>query len=173
MEAVSRTRPRSGTLSHGPTPRLTERSPGTHGFTLQVAARLHLFGQAKIYEHGVHLIALSTEAETDLNLTLDCEIGLRVSSAGGTPLIEIDPVVRSSTLRLNNFRLRRIGEARGPVVRELSGEIEKFIEDELDSRKLTPKLNRAIDKKRERLVVSPLQWVGSGWQALESYLPDP
>ena len=67
--------------------------------------------------------------------------------------------------------LQRLGELRGPVAKELSSGLRRIIEDELEPRKLTRKLNRAIDKKRDRLRLSSEDLIDSAWWPLAK-LPD-
>ncbi len=140
-------------------------------FTLAVQADLSLWGRAKVYERGVHLIALEIVGHTTMNLTLDCEVGVDLESEDLIPALVISPQVTDARFGLSNFRLERISNADGPLVKELSNSIERWIEDELHGPKLVEKLNKAIDKRRDSLRLSPEHLLDSSWWSLAE-LPD-
>ncbi|QEG36537.1 hypothetical protein [Bythopirellula goksoeyrii] len=140
-------------------------------FTLAVHADLSLWGRAKVYEYGVHLIALEVVGHTTLDLTLDCEIGVQIESQELLPAVVIDPRVTDATLNLSKFRIDRVSNAHGPLVKELSNSVERWIEDELQGPKLVKKLNHSIDKRRDSLRLSPSQLIDSSWWPLAE-LPD-
>ena len=127
---------------------------GRVGFTLKLAAKLDLWARVKVYQYGVHLIALETVGDATIDLSIDCEIGVRLQTADGTPGVAIDPLVTASTIDITDFHLQRISNAKGPIVREIGEEMPRLIEHELQGPKLVNKLNRAINKKRDRLELS-------------------
>lgn len=135
-------------------------------FTLAVQADLDFWGRAKVYEYGVHLIALEIVGHTTMDVTLDCEIGARLEPETLLPAVVIDPRVTAARLELSHFRIERISNAHGPLVKELSGGVEQWIEEELAGPKLVGKLNRAIEKRRDSLRLSPSQLVDSSWWPL-------
>ena len=100
-------------------------------------------------------------------LALDCEVAARLDL--GT--VTIDPRVVDARLQLSNFRLRRVSNAKGPVVRELGEGLQKLIEHELKGPKLVAKLNRAIDKKRDRLTLDFADLLESAWRPLADKVP--
>lgn len=140
-------------------------------FTLVVHADLSLWGRAKVYEYGVHLIALEVVGHTTMDLRLDCEVGVEIETEDILPALVIDPRVTDAHLNLANFRIERISNAHGPLVKELSNSIEDWIESELRGPKLVQKLNTAIDKRRDSLRLSPSQLIESSWWPLAE-LPD-
>jgi hypothetical protein len=64
-------------------------------------------------------------------------------------------------MSLDEFQLTRVSNVSGPVVRELGDGIKGLIEDELNGPKLAAKLNRSIEKRRDRLVFTPEMLVGA------------
>jgi hypothetical protein len=152
--------------------RLEPIAPGRIGFTLRVDAKLDAWARAKVYQYGVHIIALEIEGDTRMILDLSGEIALQVTAVDGSPGMTVDPRVTDARLQLEEFHIRRVSQARGPIVKELSGGVRRVIEEEANGPQLVEKLNRAIDKKRDRLVFSTADWLTSGWfQA--SQLPMP
>lgn len=124
---------------------------GGTGLTLTVDAKVTGWSQQRSYNRGVHLLTLTAEADADVTIAIDCEVRGKMVKEG----FAIDPKVTDARLDLREFKLTRFGEATGKVAEELGKGIEHFALEELDGENLTAKLNRAIDKKRDRLVLSP------------------
>lgn len=134
---------------------------GKIAFTLFATTKLHGWGRAKVYERGVHLIALEAEADAKVSLWLDCEIALEMAPASFLTGIAVRPQVTAARMSLDEFQLTRVSNVSGPVVRELGDGIKGLIEDELNGPKLAAKLNRSIEKRRDRLVFTPEMLVGA------------
>ena len=127
---------------------------GRVAFTLTLQAKFDLWARAKIYQYGIHIIALETLGDATIDLAIDCEIGMSFQTQKGTAGIAIDPQVTGARLDITDFHLRRVSNAKGPLVRELGEELPRIIERELQGPKLVAKINRAIEKKRDRLELS-------------------
>ncbi len=140
-------------------------------FTLVLNARINTWARAKVYQYGIHLIALEIEGDTNVELALDCEVGVRLHTESGLPGLSIDPKVVAARLALTNFKLRRVSNAKGPLVRELSSGLRKAVEHELKGPKLVAKINRSIDKRRDRLEIGLDDLLDSSWWPLAS-LPE-
>ena len=135
--------------------------PGRIALTLSVAARLHGWARAKVYDRGIHLIALEAEADSSIRLSLDAEISLEsVPTTSWLPGVAIRPVIKDARLALDEFRLTRISDLRGSIARELGDGLRHLIEDELTGPKLAAKLNRSIEKRRDRLQFTPDMLLG-------------
>lgn len=144
---------------------------GKIAFTLFVTTKLHGWGRAKVYERGVHLIALEAEADAKVSLWLDCEITLAMAPSSFLTGIAVRPQVTAARMSLDEFRLNRVSDVSGPVVRELGDGIRGLIEDELNGPKLAARLNRSIEKRRDRLVFTPEMLVGASGGADISAAP--
>jgi hypothetical protein len=135
--------------------------PGRTALTLVITARLHGWARAKVYERGIHIIALEAEADSTIHLSLDAEISLEsVETASWLSGVAIRPVITDARLTFDDFRLSRISDLRGSLAQELGNGLRHLIEDELTSEKLTAKLNRAIEKRRDRLQFTPDMFFG-------------
>jgi hypothetical protein len=134
---------------------------GKIGFTLFVTTKLHGWGRAKVYENGIHLIALEAETDAKVSLWLDCEIALEAAPASFLTGIAVRPQITAARMKLDEFRLTRVSDVSGPVVRELGDGIKSLIEDELNGPKLAAKLNRSIEKRRDKLVFTPEMLLGT------------
>jgi hypothetical protein len=153
--------------------RLESRAGGGVNFTLRIDAVLDAWARAKVYEYGVHLIALEAEGDARVTLVIDGEIALAVTAAGNSPAIAVQPQVHDARLALHEVHLRRISNARGPLVRQLGDDLAKLAADEINGPPLVARLNRAIDKKRDRLVYSASEVFQSDWGSLAGSLPPP
>ncbi len=134
---------------------------GQIAFTLFVTTKLHGWGRAKVYDHGIHLIALEAEADAKVSLWLDCEITLTAAPASFLTGIAVRPQVTAARMSLDEFRLTRVSDVRGPIVHELGDGLRHLIEDELNGPKLAGKLNHSIEKRRDRLVFTPEMLLGT------------
>ena len=114
------------------------------------------------------MIALEIVGDLRIAMQLDCELGFAASQVKDKSGFALDPRITDSRLQLVEFNLQRVSNAKGPLVRELGDALRKHVESELTGAKLTNKLNRAIDKKRDRLVIETGNlWERSWWPSLE------
>jgi hypothetical protein len=122
-------------------------------FDLIVRAKLAAFGRLSEWNRDVQLISVSVDAQADVTLTMRCEMGFDLDFQHWPPDVRIEPVVREADLALDSFRLQRISDVHGPLVRELGQNLHAVLQHELDQRRnlLAVKLNRQIDKHRGRL----------------------
>jgi hypothetical protein len=146
--------------------RLQSLPGGKFAFTLHVESPLDAWARAKVYNYGVHLIALEVEADARLRLDVSGEIGVRFGADNGAATVAVVPVVTDAQLSFDRLNIRRVSNAHGPLVDELGGGVRRLIEDELDGPKLAAKLNQAIDKKRDRLKFSSAEIFKSSWWPL-------
>jgi hypothetical protein len=126
------------------------------GFDILCTARLRISGRLSQWQQGVQLVSISAEADTDVCLSLACDLAFQVDVSAATPGVVVDPVVRSADVQIHNFQMRSISQFEGPLVKSLSASVRELLEDEIADRrqKLVGQLNRHIDKNRDRLHVS-------------------
>jgi hypothetical protein len=136
---------------------------GRLALTLNVQAKVQGWARAKVYEHGVHIIAVEAEGDTNVRLSLDANIGIKTAMANNyLPCVTIDPVVTDARLKFDDFQLRRISDLRGTLAHELGILLREAVEDELKGPKLAEKINASIKKHPERLQLSADRLIGSG-----------
>src|SRR5215213_5404502 len=81
--------------------RLSDLQPlpnGRMAFTLELDAKLDAWSRAKVYQYGVHLIALEVEGDMQVHLEIQGEVGLQVTSINAAAAIAVRPVVHNATL---------------------------------------------------------------------------
>jgi hypothetical protein len=98
-----------------------------------------------------------------VRLTIDGELGMETSGIGVATAIAFMPVVTAAQLEIDDFHLRRVSNAHGPIVRELGDGVRHVVEDELNGPRLVEKLNRAIERKRDRLTFRPVELLEARW----------
>jgi hypothetical protein len=139
---------------------------GRVAFTLSVDARLDAWARAKVYNYGVHLIAVEMESDMRVRVTLEGELGVELRTVDAAAAIALAPVVLDAQLVVEELNLRRISNAHGPLVHELGDGVRRLVEEELNGPRLVEKLNRAIEKKRDRLTFRPAELLESDWWPL-------
>jgi hypothetical protein len=139
---------------------------GRVAFTLRVEAKLDAWARAKAYQYGMHLMALEVESDMRLGLDVAGEVGLRVATVEGSPGFAVQPIIKDARVQLAEFHVRRVSNARGPLVQELGDGVRRIVEDEINGPPLAAKLNRAIEKKRDRLTFSASDLLKSEWRPL-------
>jgi hypothetical protein len=139
---------------------LRSAGPGRIACTLLVSTKLHGWARAKVYNRGVHLIALEAECDASLRLSLDVEVAIEAAPSIYLAGFALRPEVIAGRLLLDDFRLTRVSDLSGPLVRELGDGLRHLVEHELDGPTLAAKLNRSINKRRDRLQLTPERLLG-------------
>jgi hypothetical protein len=116
----------------------------------------------------VQLYSLSAEADARVKLWAKAEVATHMDLTRFPPDVSLDPQITAAKLEIPDFRMRRIGELHGPLVRALSYATREALEDKLaeDNEKLVAKLNRAIDKQEKKLKLSLADIMKSKWSGL-------
>lgn len=128
---------------------------GTAGLTLVLDGKFQGWGQARVYNRGLHLITITTEGTTALTIRADFELSVSATPADWFAGIQLSPVATEVQVDVRNFELTRFGELEGKLAHELGHGLKRLLENELEGPKLVAKINRAIDKKRDHLTVAP------------------
>ncbi len=143
-------------------------------FELMVEVPLHAFGRIAQWQRDVQLISLSTNADVTVRLQIDTEVGVRVNPLVFPPEFQFAPVVKDADIELIHFEVHRISQIRGPLAEELGKGIRHMVDDRLADYedKLVVKMNKELDKQREKLRISFGQGL-PGWLTSLSPAPSP
>jgi hypothetical protein len=134
---------------------------GKYALTLFVAAKLHGWARATVYERGVHIISLEAEGDTSIRLWIDAEIGVEtVQTATFLPGIALRPVVTDARVKFDEFRLTRISDVRGALAHDLGDLLKSALEKDLTGPKLVAKLNHSLEKRKDRFQLTPDMLLG-------------
>ena len=108
-----------------------------------------------------------TAPKADAKVRLVAHVELKMSPTGDAfpPDILLSPKVTSADLQLQAFELQRLGAADGPLVKQLGEAVEEGAQDYLAEHreKLAEKMNKAIDKKRDKLRIPLSKLTTSKW----------
>ena len=148
--------------------KLEKISEGRARFDATFDARLDAFGRFSEWNRGVQLISVGVDAIGRVRLRVTCELGVKLDPSKLPPDVLLDPVVTAADLQLVEFEVERISDISGPVAEGLGRGIREILEDRLakDRPKLVAKINRQIDKKRDKLRLSFQDLLTSKWKAL-------
>lgn len=130
---------------------------GRAAFDAEFYAPLAVFGRINQWQYGVQLISLSADADARVRLKVTCAVRTRLeASQGVVPDVVFEPEVTAAQIVLEDFRLKRISQLHGPLVKEIGEEAHDFLQDEINDRnaQIVGKMNKAIDKQRDKLRVS-------------------
>lgn len=144
---------------------IRETESGRLAFDLTTIARLEAFGRWSVWERGVQLVSLSAEADARVRLRASCQLALRLDPSRLPPDVVLKPTVDRAELELLDFRLRRVSDLHGPLVRQLGRALEDVVEDKLTASRdrLPEKFNRQIDKQQDKLRFSLHDLLTSRW----------
>jgi hypothetical protein len=133
---------------------------GRIAFTLLLSGKVHGWAQARVFEEGVPLGTYTGEGDSLVDLAIDGEIAIETTPSSFISGIAIRPHVTTAQVKLDDFRLSRFGEIKGSLARELGKGMKDLIEDQLEGPKLVDKINHAIDKKQDKLKITPEKLLG-------------
>lgn len=139
--------------------------------TFRVTAAGPLQGRVELqqWERGVRLVGISADCEAKVRLTLDVEAAL--SSHQGTllPTVAVAPKVTAAHAEMTDFRLRRIGDLRGPLAKELGDRAEPTLQREVreQNEKIAAKINKSIAKHQDDLRLSGDEFLKEQWDKLK------
>jgi len=134
---------------------VTRSKSGKLKFSVAATGDLLVHARLAQWERGLQLLNISADAEAKVTLYVTCEAGLRTGNSL-IPTIGLDLKVLEADIKIHKFRLRRLSQIRGPIAKELGRGVEHFLKRYLRKyrHKLPAKLNRSIEKKKDRLEVS-------------------
>jgi hypothetical protein len=132
---------------------------------ITVVARLHAFGRHSQWERGVQLFSISADATARVRLRAQVEIATRLDVAKVPPDLLLSPRVTAADLEILDFRLDRVSDLDGPLVKSLSSTVREVLEDKLAEKqqKLVDKMNKSLAKRQEKFRISVADALASGW----------
>ena len=139
---------------------------------LRCESPLEAFGRVAIWERGVQIISVNADADARVRIRLTAEIGVRIDISRLPPDIVLDPQIVAARIELLDFRLNRVSQLHGPLAKHLGEGLREIVEDRLEetNRTLVAKLNRQIEKKRDRLRISLTATLSRHWSKWTQWL---
>lgn len=129
-------------------------------FDLVTTAPLHVTGEIAQWERGVKLGSLSSEADAIVRFRGGIDLGVEFDTKQFPPDVVLRPQVTEAHVELAAFRLRRVGQLEGPLMKPLGQGLREVLEEKLEDTNATlvAKLNRQIAKKQDKLRLSAADW---------------
>jgi hypothetical protein len=126
----------------------------------ELQADVALFGRMSRWRHDWQTISISASADATVRLSLVIDIRLLFNPLKLPPDIYFRPQVREAHVQLDHFRLRRVSQLDGPLVKEIGKGLRKELERRLDDydQQLIEKMNRALEKQQDKLQLSMHDW---------------
>lgn len=139
---------------------------GRVGMQITAVASVKASGRQALWEQGVQIFSVSAEADARVRLIAETAVATQLDPTKLPPDVYLKPEVTAAKFEILEFKLRRISDLDGPLVRALSRTVRKELEDKLaeDNAKLVAKLNKAIDKQEKKLKLSAADLVKLNWE---------
>jgi hypothetical protein len=142
-------------------------------FAISLSAKLNGDARLERWRQGIKILNAHIEAVAHVDVELAGDVTIRLTTGNGSlPAVAIEPVLTDLDIKLKKFKLKRISKLDGMLAHELGDGLKDTIQRELNRRepKIIDKLNKSIDKRRERLVLSAEQFAKTGWAKLQTGL---
>lgn len=120
-------------------------------FEIFIRARIVAYAHLMQWNKGLRVISTEIEADASIELTFKGSIRVNIGRNLLLPTVSIDPNVDQATINLGYFRMKRIGQFDGVVIKELGESLEKYIRRKVreQSANITNSANQAIAKQRQ------------------------
>jgi hypothetical protein len=143
---------------------------GRVGMQITAVASVKAVGRQALWERGVQIFSLAAEADARVRLVAETAVATQLDPTKLPPDVYLRPEVTAARFEILEFKLRRISDLHGPIIRSLSHSVREVLEDKLaeDNAKLVAKLNKAIDKEEEKLKLSAADLVSMKWTQLSA-----
>lgn len=132
---------------------------------LRAETPVHLFGRIAYWEHGVQVFSVNADANATVRIHLTADVGMKFDLLKLPPDLVLDPRVVEARIELLDFRLNRVSQLHGPLAKHLGEGLRETIDDRVAAANATlvDKLNRQIDKQRDRLRLSWSDTLSKQW----------
>ncbi len=138
-------------------------------FDIVTNVPLHVLGEIAQWERGVKLASLSSEADATVRFQTGVDLAIEFDTRKLPPDVILRPTVTEARVQLLTFRLRRLGQFDGPLMKPLGQGLREVLEEKIEdtNANLVAKLNRQIAKKQDKLRLSAADWLERKFGAKE------
>lgn len=152
--------------------------PGKAGFDVEFISKVQVLARYAKWVKGVQLIALSADTRSKVSLKLSCEVAGSLDLTKFPPDMVVAPVVTSAVLDLKEFEVERVSKLNGPVIKEIGSGAKGILQNKIREYqpKIVEKINREIEKNRDKFRISLSDFLSSKYGAyanlLDTELPE-
>ena len=138
---------------------------GRLAFEFHTRTPLAISARQSKWVKGIQLYSISADARAEVRLRVDCELGIRLDPTKFPPDVLFDPEVTDASLEVIDFDVDRVSKLGGEVAQQVTKQARSILDDKIEEKehKLVEKLNRSIDKKRDRMRLSISDAVKTRW----------
>ena len=129
----------------------------------EMSAPLDFAARIERWNLGIQWYSVEVKGHMKIRMEIQATLDAYPDYSEIPPAIVVDPKVISANLDLRSLNVDRVSKIGGEVAEQWGELAEKIIDEILMddiNRKLPAKLNKAIDKKRDRLRFSTSDWIG-------------
>ncbi len=133
----------------------------TVAFETVVVAPLDIYGQMAEWARDIKLISLSAHADAVVRLTIAGQVKFQLNMLKLPPDVSVRPVVDQAHVELLSYRVRRISKIDGDAAKVLGKGMRGVIDDKIEdvNKTLVAKINRQIEKRKDKMTFSAQDWV--------------
>ncbi len=149
-----------------------ETEDGRLEFDIYFAARVQASARTANWVKGVQLYSFNAEATAKMMLHVRGSVALKLGVSKFPPDVIVDANVSQADLRLDEFQLHRVSDVGGEFAQQLGRGVRKILEEKIKdgNQKLAAKLNRQIEKKKDKLRFSMHDLLKSKWSKLAKHV---
>jgi hypothetical protein len=131
-------------------------------FEAQVDTRVDLRIQQERWNLGTRLFSVSVQGDAAIRMIVTGDVGFTFDLTRIPPDVIADPNIQSTQISLVSLNVDRISKIGGDVAEAFGDLAERIIRDEYlpkQQAKVTDRLNRQIDRRRDQLRFSASDWL--------------
>jgi len=131
-------------------------------FSAQIDTHVDFTVQQERWNLGTKLFSMSIKGDASLRMIVDGDIGFAFDLTRVPPDVLADPHIAATQLSLLRLKVDRISKIGGDVAEAVGDLAERIIQDEYlpsQQAKITERLNRQIDRRRDRLRFGASDWL--------------
>ncbi|MEM7781860.1 MAG: hypothetical protein AAF623_00670 [Planctomycetota bacterium] len=142
-------------------------------FDVQFSAYLALAARQSKWVKGVQLYSISAEGTAKVQLLVSMDLAVRSDFSTLPPAMELKPVATSADLEVIEFRIDRVSKLGGEFAQQLTRATRSILDQKVNEKeaKLVQKINKAIQKEKDKLKLSLSELASSRWnKVVQSFL---
>ena len=141
---------------------------GEFSFSLFAEAPITTFARHAQWQWGAQLWSVHIDIDARVRVRADCTVEVQLNPTKLPPDVVLKPKVHNVDIELLSFKLRRFSQLGSDITEPLSHTVRELIEDELEDRRdeLSAKINRQLEKKKDKLRLSLHDIMRSKWKSL-------
>ncbi len=141
------------------------RDDGRMGLEIHITANLDIDGRVAKWSRGVQLYSIGAEGNSKVRLVVGCSLATHVDIRRLPPDLVIDPIIESTDIIVDEFRLNHVGKFGGEVAQQVTRATRKLLDEKIAEKEvdLVAKLNKKIVDNKDKLRISTPRLAEFDW----------